>query len=335
MTTYYPTATPWKIEATHYPVGDSLIARMRFLLRYAILAPSSHNTEPWQFRVQDDRIDVLLDLSRWLKVADDDQRELHISVGCALENLLVSAEHFGLGHDSALLPDTDDPSLAATVTFREAGQLSSHRPPALFEMIPVRHTNHQRYEDRTIPDDVLQQLRGSCVEEGIHMHLTADPEIKRKVDDLMVRGDAIEFADPAFREELAYWIGQGVFGTGWLMSKIGKLAVSYMDMGKSQGQKDSDILMSSPILGLISSKQNDRQSQLRVGQVFQRLSLLTASHGIWCQPMSQIVQVPELKAEVAALIPESGLIPQHPFRMGYAPAEKHHTPRRPVDELLV
>jgi hypothetical protein len=288
---------------------------MRFLLRHAVLAPSSHNTEPWQFRVRENRIDVLLDFSRWLKVADDDQRELHISVGCALENLLVAAEHFGLGHDSVLLPKADDPSLAATVNFSEKGQPSSQRPAAMFDMIPVRDTNHQRYEDRAITDDVLQHLRVVCIEEGIHLHLTSDPEIKRKVDDLVVRGDAIEFADPALREKLAHRIGQGVFGTGWLMSKIGKLAVSYIDMGKSQGQKDSDILMGSPILGLISSEQNDRQSQLRVGQVYQRLSLLAASHGIWCQPMSQIVQVPELKAEVAALIPESGLVPQHPFRM--------------------
>lgn len=325
----------WNISATDFSSSASLQERLKLLVRYAILAPSSHNTEPWQFRVRENRIDVLLDFARWLKVADDDQRELHISVGCALENLLVAAEHFGLGHDSVLLPDANDPTLAATVNFSEQGQPCSHRPSVLFEMIPVRHTNHQRYEDRAIPDDVLQQLQSICVEDGIRLHLTADPEIKRQVDDLVVRGDAIEFADPAFRDELGYWIGQGVFGTGWLMSKIGKLAVSYIDMGKSQGQKDSDFLMSSPILGLISSEQDDRQSQLRVGQVFQRLSLLAASHGIWCQPMSQIVQVPQLKAEVAAFIPESGLVPQHPFRMGYAPAEQHHTPRRPLDEVLV
>lgn len=325
----------WNISPDRFPAEAAWQERLEFFVRYAILAPSSHNTEPWQFRVQDNRIDVLLDFSRWLKVADDDQRELHISVGCALENLLVAAEHFGLGHDSVLLPDADAPSLAAKVNFSEQGQPSSHRPPVLFDMIPVRHTNHQRYEDRAIPDEVVQQLRGVCVEGGLHLHLTAEPEIRRKVDDLVVRGDAIEFADPAFREELAYWIGQGVFGTGWLMSRIGKLAVSYIDMGRSQARKDSDILMSSPILGLISSEQDDRQSQLRVGQAYQRLSLLAASHGIWCQPMSQIVQLPDLKAEVASLIPESGLVPQHPFRMGYAPAEKQHTPRRPVDEVLV
>ena len=322
-------------DPADFPIGDSLINRMPFLVRYAILAPSSHNTEPWQFRVRENRIDVLIDRSRRLKVADNDQRELHISVGCALENLLVAAEHFGLGHTSVILPSADDSSLAATVTFFEQAQAAPHRPAVLFDMIPVRHTNHQRYEDRAVPSDVLHELRGVCVEEGIRLHLTDDLETKRKADELVIRGDAIEFADPAFREELAYWIGQGVFGTGWLMSKIGKLAVSYFDMGKSQGRKDSDILMSSPILGLFSSEQDDRQSQLRVGQAYQRLSLLAASHGIWCQPMSQIVQVPELKAEVATWLPESGLMPQHPFRMGYAAAEQHHTPRRRVEKVLV
>jgi hypothetical protein len=323
------------VEPTDYPSDGSLSDQIRFLLRFAILAPSSHNTEPWKFRVQDNRVDVLLDLSRWLNVADDDQRELHISVGCALENLLIAAEHFGIGYECELLPNPNALSLAATVTFREHGQSVAFRPSVLFDMIPVRHTNHQRYEDRAIPDDVLQQLQSTCIEDGIKLHLTCDPYIKKQVDDLVVRGDAIEFADPKFREELAYWIGQGVFGTGWLMSKIGKLAVSYIDMGKSQAKKGSDILMSSPILGLISSQHDDRQSQLKVGQVYQRLSLLAASHGIWCQPMSQIVQIPELKTEVASLTPESGPTPQHPFRMGYAPAEKQHTPRRPIEEVLV
>jgi len=64
-------------------------------------------------------------------------------------------------------------------------------------------------------------------------------------------------------------------------------------------------------------------------------STLAASNGIWYQPMSQIVQVPVLKAEVASLAPASGFVPQHPFRMGFAEPEKLHTPRRPVDEVLM
>ena len=72
-----------------------------------------------------------------------------------------------------------------------------------------------------------------------------------------------------------------------------------------------------------------------VGQAYQRISLLAASHGIWCQPMSQLVEVPEIRQELMMAAPEGGLIPQHAFRMGFAEAEKEHTPRRQLSEVIV
>ncbi len=74
---------PWQVDEDHFPSSASSADRLRFLLRYAVLAPSSHNTQPWKFRIIGNQIDVFIDEERWLKVADDDQRELHISVGCA------------------------------------------------------------------------------------------------------------------------------------------------------------------------------------------------------------------------------------------------------------
>jgi hypothetical protein len=49
------------------------------------------------FGVEDDERRVYADESRRLTVADPDGRELSVSVGCALENLLVAAERFGVG----------------------------------------------------------------------------------------------------------------------------------------------------------------------------------------------------------------------------------------------
>ena len=335
MNKYAPTVTPWQVEASDYPQDGALADRLRFLLRYAALAPSSHNTEPWRFAVTPERIDLFMDEARWLKVADDDQRELHISVGCALENLLVAAEHFGLGHGVQYLPDNGKDLLAACVTFSETGQTSSFRPPVLFEMLTVRHTNHQAYDHRSIPHDVLDRLQNLSDEDGLHLFLTDDLDTKRQVDELVTRADAIEFADPAFRDELAHWIGRGVFGTSWLMSKLGQLAVSHLNLGKSQAKTDSEMLMSSPVLGLICTESDDRVSQIKVGQVYERLSLLAASHGIWTQPMSQIVQIPELKQELRTLIPTPNLTPQHPFRIGFAEPEDRRTPRRPLEEMLL
>ena len=165
--------------------------------------------------------------------------------------------------------------------------------------------------------------------------MTDDLETKRKVDELIIRGDATQFSDPAFREELGYWIGQGVFGAPWLIAKIEQLAVTYMNMSKGQAKKDSEVLMSAPILAAISSEVNDRESQVKVGQVFERVCLAATILGICVQPMSQILEIPELKTEVGKLIPKSDVFPQHTFRLGYAEPEKEHTPRRPLEEVLV
>lgn len=105
--------TPWTIIESDFPATYPMADRIRFLIRYALLAPSSHNTQPWQFRIADDRVDVFMDEGRWLKVADKDQRELHISIGCALENLLIAAKHFGLVHSTDYLPDPANPMHAA------------------------------------------------------------------------------------------------------------------------------------------------------------------------------------------------------------------------------
>lgn len=335
MAHFDPKVTPWTIDKKRFPAGGSLRDKMKFLIQYAILAPSSHNTEPWQFRIHDNAIDLLMDYSRWLKVADADQRELHISVGCALENLVVAAEHFGLGHTEVLMPNTSEPLLAARITFAEGGSAAQHREPRLFEMILVRHTNHGVYDGHPIPDDVRARLVACCIEPDIFVHLTDDLTIKKSVDDWVVKSDAVLFAKPEYREELAYWIGKGVFGSSWLMAKLGQFAVSHFNMGKSIGKKDHELLMSSPVFGLIASERDGRRQQIMVGQVYQRISLLAASHGIWCQPISQIVQVAETKQELLMAAPEGGLIPQHPFRMGFAQAEREHTPRRPVADVLV
>jgi hypothetical protein len=91
-----------------------------------------------------------------------------------------------------LAPKMVDELLAAAVTFREGGQRSALRDPRLFPAITRRHTNHQIYEDSHLDDDLLERSEACCVEDGIDLLLTADLETKHRVDDLVVRGDAIK-----------------------------------------------------------------------------------------------------------------------------------------------
>lgn len=329
---YEPKVTPWQIDEQGFPHDGKSVEQMKYLLRYSILAPSSHNTQPWKFSVGENEIKVFIDMTRWLKVADDDQRELHISVGCALENLLIAAEHFGFRYEVNYFPESGSEEFVAALELMPQGE--SPQPSEMFPALTVRHTNHKVYEPRPISEADQQKIRACCVEEGISLYLTDDLEMKRKVDELMARADAIEFADPAFREELGFWVGQGAFGTSWFMSKMGQLAVTYINMGKSIAKKDSEVLMSAPVLGLICSKANDRVAQIKVGQVFERIYLTASTLGISVQPMSQVLQVSEVKTEIQKLIPAAQLFPQQPFRLGYAEPEREHTPRRMLEEML-
>ena len=66
-----------------------------YMMEQAVKAPSGHNTQPWLFRVQKDRIQILPDMSKSLPAVDPDNRELFISLGCATENLCIAAEAKG------------------------------------------------------------------------------------------------------------------------------------------------------------------------------------------------------------------------------------------------
>lgn len=324
----------WKIDAADYPASQPLAERIRFLVRYGVLAPSSHNSQPWRFQVEGQALHVYLDRSRWLPVADSDARELHISVGCAIENVLIAAEHFELAPECTLLPVPDDPDLAARIEFTESNEPSAHRPPELFAMLTVRHTNRRYYEGRPILPEVIERLRGICVEPGIAFHIITKSTIKSVFTDLVVRADELEQADPAYRKELGYWIGKGVFKTGWLKSQIGRFLFTYFNMAPTLIKLDKMAMKSAPAFAILASAGDDHASQLVVGQVYQRICLLGASLDVWCQPMSQLLHIPTIKSQVQGMFPVPNMVPQHPFRMGYSKPEDKLSTRRPFAEVF-
>src|SRR5581483_2756767 len=140
----------WQVRESNFPRLRDEAQKLGFLLRYAVLAPSSHNTQPWKFAIGRNEIALFVNKDRWLRVADADQRELYTSLGCALENLLIAAENFGYRHQVTYFPEPSNLQLVAAVEFLAGGQPTPYRPPELFAAITCRHTNHKRYEARAI-----------------------------------------------------------------------------------------------------------------------------------------------------------------------------------------
>ncbi len=327
-------APPWDIRAEEYPLDGDLQSQLKFLVQYAVLAPSIYNSQPWRFLVERNRILIYPDITRWLPIADPDQRELHISIGCALENLLIAAEYFGFSHQVSYLPEVHEDSAVAEVVFGPYGWPSPFRPLALFHSIPKRITNHHPYDGKQVSEEKMAALRARCVDRDISLFTTTDTLTRRLIEEIVVWSDSLLFADPAFREELGYWIGQGTFGTPWLRAKLSQMAVTHLNAGDKQAKQDSEVLMSSPVFGVILSRHNDHASHVRVGQTFERIYLTATSLGLSLQPMSHVVETPETRWELAKLLHVTDEHPQQPFRLGFGEPEQHRTPRRPLEEVL-
>lgn len=324
----------WRISEKNFSVDAAMTEKLKFLIGCAILAPSSHNTQPWKFRVAGEgRIEVFADESRWLRVADADKREMFISIGCALENLLIAAAHFGFAVKTEYFPQAGNESFVARVLLSPNSKAEKNWTD-LFRVIPIRSTFHGTFIKREIPAEILREIESCCDEEGFGLYLTGDEKIRERVDDLIARSDALQFADVEFRRELSYWIGQGAFSNSWLMSQIGSLAVAYLNLGESTAKTDRKVLRSAPILGLLSTVKNDRISQVKTGQIFERLYLAARKHNLGIRPMSQIVQIPAHKEELRKLNPQAAEFPQQPFLLGYAEFSENHTPRRRVEGVL-
>jgi hypothetical protein len=77
----------------------------------------------------------------------------------------------------------------------------------------------------------------------------------------------------------------------------------------------------------------DRTAQVPAGQLFERVFLAATERAIHLQPMNQVPQLPEIRAQREELLPRAWGAPRITFRLGYAEAE-NHTPRRPLEEVL-
>jgi nitroreductase len=315
-----------------YPIQEQL----RFLLRFAILAPSTRNTEPWRFAVDSNRILIRADLARWQPVCDADRRELHLSLGCALENILVAAEQVGLAYVVSYPPGESDEGVAAAITFQPGGAgRSPQRAGLRLETMTERRTSRGRHSEEPVSDADRRLLEGCVSDPGVSLILADDPAVRRGVAELSATAQKLSLENADFRRELAQWIGAGAFGTPWPISHAGKLAVGRLVTARQLARLEAAALESSPLLGLISSARDDRASRIASGQVLERIWLTATACGLGLQPLSAALELPEMRHQLSRAFDARLPWAQQLVRIGHPRrAGGHRTRRRPLDDVL-
>lgn len=340
-----PAFGPW--EDWQRPGGGPL-----GLVRAAILGASAVNTQPWLFKVTDSWIDLYADNRRNCGAFDPYLRELHISIGCALENLMLAAAAEGYSANATLISGQLGPAAAGAQPTKVARvELTKGVPErsALYEAIPNRHTNRAPFDAlRPLPHAFVRALKSIYAGPNLSLFLfTLDDERKRVVE--MVAGASEKLAaDPQVLRDELLWIRTDARAVR--ESRDGVAAESF---GASPGNaarqgKEAypEVLSTARLFGLIAVRDRYSKDQsIQAGRVWQRAHLLATSCGLAGRPANQAVQLidqerirggePAQANALAAFTGDAGWQPTFMFYMGYSTREAPPSARRPVDDVLI
>lgn len=336
---------PWSRAAAGYPWSGPLRDQVIFLLGYAILAPSGHNTQPWLFKLKGAGVEVRADRQRALPVVDPQDRELAISCGAAVGTLEVAARRFGLDVTVNVATEGRDPDLLAQVEVAKGGP-ASEGEIALFDAILHRRTTRSAFAMEPLSSDLLRSCRDEAAALGVAFDAIVDENGKRAVAELVAEGDRLQFEDPRFRRELALWVRSrrlgskdgmsgASFGMPDVLSPVGRLVIRTFDMGDGVAAADENkILSATPALGLLSSPTDEEADWFATGRALSRVLLSLTASGLTASYLNQPIETDGLRPKLRDLASCSGN-PQILLRMGRAGEMPEPTARRDLEDVIV
>ncbi len=338
-----PQNTAWSIDKHQLDPNAGIEEKLRFALRYAVLAPSNHNTQPWHFIVDGDCVTLCADRMRALPVVDPFDRELIISCGAALFNLRVALSRFGLAYAITLFPSPADVDVLAHLRILRDSHCDASLPP-LFDAMPRRVTTRETFVDEPIPVELQLRLEEAGAAEGADIVCAGNALIRERLATLIAEADQAQFKDPRFRRELASWIhpkrsqdGMPALSSG--MRVLLDLAVPLVgsvirtfDLGGGMAAAHHTLAAGSPLLLCIATRADDAAAWLAAGQALERVLLTAADEGITASYLNQPIEVAPLRDTLRAALDLVG-VPQLLLRIGRG-RQAPHSPRRPLAEVV-
>lgn len=328
--------TAWDIKIEDFSSLSTDVERLRFLVGFAVLAPSSHNSQPWKFSVKNNSIFVSADMGRSLPESDTNHRQLVISLGCAIENILIAADYFGCKCDVDLSPATAGKDLLAVLRCTFTGE-RTNKDQHLIHAIQRRCSNRSRYESKNIDELFLNWLTGLSDEE-LQVYVISDQDTKNKIADVVLDAGVAAMEMSGFRKELSKYVknnytrsctGMPLFGFGvpGPVSLIAPTMMKFINMNKVNRKADEKILKeNTPYMLVISSKLDDRKTWLKVGMLYEKITLEATKRKIATAVYAAPIQIGEFYKDLKKIL-NIQLRPQFFARIGYSKDDVYHSPR--------
>ncbi len=336
------------------------------LVAAGIVASSPHNTQPWALHVADDRIELLADTRRNLGAFDPYLREMHIGLGCAIEQMMLAAGPNGYAvtvapEAGSLLALQDHTGIAKVATLQLTKLSAPTEADALYDAIPKRHTNRFPYDRAAgLPSSARTLIEDVSDEENVKLFLFDEGDARRRFDEAVVAATEEIVADAEMVEASQRWFREttseivahrdgltyDAAGLSTFMTAAAKLVpVSAQTAHEAWLAQTRDRqLPTAPLTGFVAVRDRyDRAQALAAGRVWARMQLVAATLGFAMQPINQPIETVDREkqlgkearseARLVALTNAPGWLPTFAFRAGMPTVAAPESPRRSLKDV--
>jgi hypothetical protein len=316
-------------------------AVQRELVRYATLAPSSHNTQCWIFRLENNQISIGPDSARRCPAVDPDDHHLFVSLGCAAENLVLAGLAHGLRGNARFDPTGEG---AVRVHFEPAKSAIS----PLFDAIPRRGCSRAEYDGKPLEPAHLRLLEVAGAGNGVHVLLLTARNQMERVLEFVVQGNTVQMNDPAFMDELRDWIRfsdreavakrDGLFSRAsgnpsvprWIAGPLFRILFT----ARGENEKYAKFIRSSAGIAVFVSDSSDKEHWVEAGRCYERFALQATALGLRTAMVNQPIEVSSLRPQFADALGLGHRRPDLVVRFGNGP-EMPRSLRRPPGAVIV
>lgn len=340
----------WDIKIEDFNKLHSEKEKVKFILKFGILAPSSHNAQPWSFQVSEDNISIYKDLKRHLKYSDPTGRMLYISVGAVIQNLIVAGEYFGyktiikynekeaLGSDNAV----------ADIIFKKGTQNNFEK--TLINAIKKRASYRGRFLKKLPEKNLLNELKKIDTDNDTKLSLITDKDTTNKLSTIIALGMEEKMSEVKFRWELASWLRKnftkktdGMPGSGHemstLISLIAPWALRFINVSPVEKVRAKKRVNGFPAVGIIGTRNDNPIDWIKTGILLENLWLLLESKHYSINIMAAGIESSVARKKIAKIFNADSTVgetylPQIFFGFGKPDHTTPHSPRRNLQKLI-
>lgn len=335
----------WDVKIKDFPKKGSLKTQIEFCLSYGILAPSTHNSQPWRFEVKKDYCDIYNDSSIQIIEGDPQKNYLYITMGCLIENILIAASYFRIFKDVEYYGKGRNGLLARVYFEKNSKKDGSRLDKSLLDAIPRRINARGIFQSKKINKNIMSDLYDLNDYKDIQMSLIDKMKDINKAAELTAEGISHAYNRKTFRYEMSKWINnnlsskkRGIPGYSLKMplflSIIFPIIIPYVNLGEILSRLNYKSVSSAPLIVAVSSKSKDFKSMIEVGRISQRIMLYLASKNIRHSIFVASLEAKSLKRKLKELT-KTNYDPEFLLCAGYMATSQKHTPRLPLASRIM